>query len=256
MSQSSDYPAMFRIARKQTSVASPSDCILAAFGQPLSHASSTLASAASQQQAKPSRTADTSLFFSENEFVLSVDSTPGLVAWEEELDNAGSRLRPSEWVAKLAVEFQRPWASLNAQRSYTEELLLLLSLPRLRHVRLLLPSPRKGYTVGTFVQENAWAILQLQAAFDLQLVEGGRQDRTRYLKPPTQADETARVEADRLWREYKGPCSWIESALDEMGWRHDCSYDEIVCRLTWRDRAEVQRLGILAATDVEMTDAA
>ncbi len=257
VSQSSNYPGMFRIARSQTGVSQIAtapgggNSVTSRFQSNYSH---IIASAASQQQVKQAAAAEGPAFFFRNAFVVSVDSVPDFIAWEV-VESGGGRLRPSEWVSSLAVEFPNPQTLSSVQQDRSKELLPLLALPRLRRVRLLFPAPAKGCTVGIYVQASAWAIFQLLPRFDLRLVEGGRQDRTGYLKPPTPADAAARTEADRLWRGYRGPSSWIQSALDEMGWKHDSPYEEIACRLDWRDKAEKQRLEMLSATDVEMIDA-
>jgi hypothetical protein len=199
------------------------------------------------------------VFYSRNEFAVPIATIPHFVAWQ-----MGNDFRPSDLVTRLAVLYGQPEGPIGSRQSDNRELLPVLSMPRLRSVRLVYPTlDSKCHCLTDYLRPSAWAILELQRKTELRLQMERRNeydevvqitDITSYLDPPTAVDEAAWLEAERIIAQYQGPLASYQGILDACGWKHGYSREELCVRLSVRQWAEKQRLEMLASQDVEMTE--
>ena len=202
------------------------------------------------------------VFYSRNEFAVPIATIPSFAVWE-----VGNYFRPSDLVTRLAVLYGPQEGPLEgpfeSRQSSNSNLLPVLSMPRLRSVRLVFPEPiSKGRGLLHYLYPSAWAILELQKKTELMLQTEyrdtygalvGLTNVTSYLDPPTAADEAAWLEGKRIIAQYKGYRASHQGTLDECGWKYSCSMEELSGRVNMRLWAEKQRLEMLASQDVEMT---
>jgi len=222
------------------------------------HESDTIAAEAAQ------------IFYSRNEFAVAIGTVPNFVAWQ-----IGSYFRPSDLVTRIAVLYGPP----DEPGGGNAELLPLLSIPRLRSARLVFQDhTAKGKRGATaYLRPSACVIMELkeQRALTLTLQlkpcknwqlelncnppeddedTEPRRGITNYLSPLTAAEEQLVDSSRRIWGQYRGPCSFIASALMESGWSTEASYGilDLYERESIPRWVEEQRLEILATQDVEM----
>ena len=182
------------------------------------------------------------VFYSRNEFMVSIGTVPGFVAWW-----VGNFFRPSDLVTRLAVLFGPPLDPGGGNG----ELLPLLSMPCLLNLRLIYEDYAvKGFGPYHYLRPSFGAVMELKnraaLALQLQLKNSGPvtsingegmvneplKDITGYLNPPTPADIQTVDAGNRALEGYRGHLADIANCLMDCGWTAVASQEFIVLR--WR----------------------
>lgn len=205
-------------------------------------------------------------FYSYNEFAISVSTIPKFVAW-----SVGNAYLPSNIITRLVAFYGSPFDSKEGDN----EIMLLLSMPALRNLRLVFqdykfkgPEPNIRPSLKTIMllkaHPNLHLTLQVRKAGHglfseeayVQDIDMELEDITVYLQPPTIEEERAVMESRAIIANYKGGAAYHVTILMESGWSWEYS-EKVVHELSWRVRVmewlEQDRLEMLASQDVEMT---
>lgn len=199
------------------------------------------------------------VFYSRNEFLISIGTVRDFVAWR-----VGNNVRPSDLVTRLAVLYGPP----HDPGGGNGELVPLLSMPRLQSVRLVFQDHKwKGLGPYAYLRPSFGTLMELRSRTTLTLQlkvfvyettigdEDGEteplQDITVYLSPPTPAELRTVDAGRRALREYRGSSADVANSLVECGWTRTDSEDFILLsqRAMIADWTEKYRL---ASQDVEM----
>ncbi|KAH8773153.1 hypothetical protein F5882DRAFT_464950 [Hyaloscypha sp. PMI_1271] len=170
------------------------------------------------------------IFYSLNEFAISITTLPHFISWT--INNV---LKPSLLITRLAVLYGPP----TNPGVGNEELSGILELPSLRNLRLIFQDYEfKGFGPSRWLRPDISVIsslsslpnlsLKLQRANtsrgldavpdDIDVDRDELKDITVFLKEPTAEEERMVWEMYRVVSEYAGPRASFVGILTEMGW--------------------------------------